>query len=67
MAIREEMPEIRIVVLTNVGDRILVDRVVQAGAVGYLCKGMRASELRMALKAAAAGQFQLSPLFQANG
>ena len=55
LLLREELPEIRVVVLTNVGDRILVDRVVRAGAAGYVRKGMRASELRAALKAAAAG------------
>jgi DNA-binding NarL/FixJ family response regulator len=34
---------------------------IRAGAIGYLLKDTRADELRRAIKAAAAGQVQLSP------
>ena len=34
---------------------------VRAGAIGYILKGSEAQELRAAIKAAAAGQVQLSP------
>lgn len=60
-AIRNEMPEIEVIALTSVLERASVVEAIQAGAIGYLLKDIRAAELRSAIKAAAAGQVQLSP------
>jgi NarL family two-component system response regulator LiaR len=60
-AIRQEVPEAEVIALTSVlEDRAIVDA-VRAGAIGYLLKDTEADELRQAIKAAAAGQVQLSP------
>jgi DNA-binding NarL/FixJ family response regulator len=59
--IRGELPEIKVLALTSVlEDRGVVDA-VRAGAIGYLLKDVHSEELRQAIKAAAAGQVQLSP------
>jgi NarL family two-component system response regulator LiaR len=60
-AIREEMPNIEVVALTSVLESESVVGAVKAGAIGYLLKDTQAAELRRAIKAAAAGQVQLSP------
>ena len=60
-AIREELPEIEVVALTSVLESDAVVSAVKAGAIGYLLKDTQAAELRRAIKAAAAGQVQLSP------
>jgi DNA-binding NarL/FixJ family response regulator len=60
-AIRREVPSTEVIVLTSVlEDRAIVEA-VRAGAIGYLLKDTEADELRQAIKAAAAGQVQLSP------
>jgi DNA-binding NarL/FixJ family response regulator len=43
------------------GITAMVVNAVRAGAIGYLLKDTEAEELRLAIKAAAAGQVQLSP------
>src|SRR5438874_11346516 len=60
-AIRDELPEIEVIALTSVLESTAVVGAVRAGAVGYLLKDTQAPELRRAIKAAAAGQVQLSP------
>jgi len=60
-AIRSELPETEIVALTSVLESEAVVGAVKAGAIGYLLKDTQALELRRAIKAAAAGQVQLSP------
>ncbi|MBV9230080.1 MAG: response regulator transcription factor [Chloroflexi bacterium] len=60
--IRQELPETEVVVLTSVLESASVARAVRAGAIGYLLKDAQAAELQKAIKAAAAGQVQLSPL-----
>src|SRR5947209_7488130 len=60
-AIRSELPETEIIALTSVLESASVVGAVRAGAIGYLLKDIQASELRRAIKAAAAGQVQLSP------
>jgi NarL family two-component system response regulator LiaR len=60
-AIRREDPEIEIVALTSVLEDTSIVDAVRAGAIGYLLKDTEAHELRRAIKAAAAGQVQLSP------
>mgnify|MGYP003619273882 CR=1 FL=1 len=59
--IRREMPEIEVVALTSVLEDEKVIGAIRAGAIGYLLKDTEADELRRAIKAAAAGQVQLSP------
>jgi two-component system, NarL family, response regulator LiaR len=60
-AIRAELPDVEVVVLTSVLDDVAIMRAVRAGAVGYLLKEASGDELRGALRAAGAGQVQLSP------
>jgi two-component system, NarL family, response regulator LiaR len=59
--LRRELPEIEIVALTSVLEDTAVMGAIRAGAIGYLLKDTEADELRKAIKAAAAGQVQLSP------
>lgn len=59
--IRREFPEVEVIALTSVlEDKAVVDA-VRAGAIGYLLKDTEADELIRSIKAAAAGQVQLSP------
>ena len=60
-AIRRELPETEVIALTSVLEDASVAGAVRAGAIGYLLKDTEADELRRAVKAAAAGQVQLSP------
>jgi DNA-binding NarL/FixJ family response regulator len=59
--IRRELPDVEVIALTSVlEDKSVVDA-VRAGAIGYLLKDTESDELIRAIKAAAAGQVQLSP------
>lgn len=60
-AIRAELPETEVVAVTSVLEDASVIGAVRAGAIGYLLKNSHADELCRAIKAAAAGQVQLSP------
>jgi DNA-binding NarL/FixJ family response regulator len=60
-AIRREMPEIEVLALTSVLEDASVVGAVRAGAIGYLLKDTQADALCQAIKAAAAGQVQLTP------
>ncbi len=60
-AICRELPDTHVVVLTSMLEDASVSGAVRAGAIGYLLKDTSAPELRQAIKAAAAGQVQLSP------
>ena len=60
-AIRKQLPETEVIALTSVLESTAVVGAVKAGAIGYLLKDTKAPELRKAIKAAAAGQVQLSP------
>ena len=59
--IRRELPEVEVVALTSVLEDEKVIGAIRAGAIGYLLKDTEVDELRRAIKAAAAGQVQLSP------
>jgi DNA-binding NarL/FixJ family response regulator len=59
--IRRALPDTEVLALTSVLEHAAVVDAVRAGAIGYLRKDTRADELRRAIKAAAAGQVQLSP------
>jgi two-component system, NarL family, response regulator LiaR len=60
-AIKQALPEVEIIALTSVLEDSSVVGAVRAGAIGYLLKDTKADELIRAIKAAAAGQVQLSP------
>jgi DNA-binding NarL/FixJ family response regulator len=64
--IRGELPDVEVIALTSVLDDSLVFGAVRAGAIGYLLKDMEAEELNRAIKAAASGQVQLSPVAAAR-
>src|ERR671917_1103591 len=59
--IRSELPDTEVIALTSVLEDASVAGAVTAGAIGYLLKDTRSDELCRAIKAAAAGQVQLSP------
>ena len=59
--IRREFPDTEVIALTSVLEDEAVIKAMRAGAIGYLLKDTQAEELRRAIKAAAAGQVQLSP------
>ncbi len=60
-AIRGELPETEVLALTSVLESASAVEAIRAGAIGYLLKDTQAAALRKAIKAAAAGQVQLSP------
>ncbi|MCC6614252.1 MAG: response regulator transcription factor [Anaerolineae bacterium] len=60
-AIKQLVPETEIVALTSVLEDQSVIGAVRAGAIGYMLKDTDAPELINAIRAAAAGQVQLSP------
>lgn len=64
-AIHSQLPETQIIALTSVLESDAVVEAIRAGAIGYLLKDTQPGELRRVIKAAAAGEFQLSP--QATG
>jgi len=59
--IRRELPGTEVIALTSVLEDASVVGAVKAGAIGYLLKDTQSDELCRAIKAAAAGQVQLSP------
>ena len=60
-AIKERCPGIQILVLSSFSDPALVQRVIQAGAIGYLLKDVPIDELADGIRAAAAGKTVLAP------
>jgi NarL family two-component system response regulator LiaR len=59
-AIRKEHPQVQVLALTSFHDRERVQQAMQAGAAGYLVKGVSASQLAEAIRVAHAGQTILS-------
>src|SRR6266550_4989318 len=59
--VRRELPDTEVVALTSVLEDASVVGAVRAGAIGYLLKDTDADALCRAIKAAAAGQVQLTP------
>ncbi len=59
--IRGELPDTEVLALTSVLEDASVVGAVRAGAIGYLLKDTDAEALCRAIKAAAAGQVQLTP------
>jgi NarL family two-component system response regulator LiaR len=59
--IREHFPTVQVLALTSFRDEELVQRALQAGAIGYLLKNVSADDLATAIRAAHAGQPTLAP------
>jgi len=59
--IRAAQPDTEVIALTSVLENEKVFDAIRSGAIGYLLKDTESEELRRAIKAAAAGQVQLSP------
>jgi NarL family two-component system response regulator LiaR len=59
--IRERFPGIQIIALTSFKEKELVQRVLEAGAIGYLLKNVTATELALAIRSAHAGRPTLAP------
>lgn len=59
-AIRREFPHAQIIILTSFPEEDLVRRAMQAGAIGYLLKGVPIDELAGAIRSAYAGKPILS-------
>jgi len=60
-AIREHCPQIQVIALTSFKEKELVQRALEAGAIGYLLKNVTADELADAIRAAHAGRPTLAP------
>jgi NarL family two-component system response regulator LiaR len=58
--IRKQCPSTQVIALTSFKDEILVKSALQAGAISYLLKGVSASELAQAIRAAHAGRPTIS-------
>ncbi len=59
--LRRRFPQVRVLALTSFGEGELVQRALQAGAIGYLLKDTRGGELVGAVRSAFAGAPVLSP------
>jgi DNA-binding NarL/FixJ family response regulator len=59
--LREQAPEVRVLVLTTFGTDADITRAVDAGATGYLLKDAPREQLFGAIRAAARGESVLSP------
>jgi NarL family two-component system response regulator LiaR len=60
-AVRERCPATSVIALTSFPEEDLVQRALEAGAMGYLLKNVKADELAAAIRAARAGKPTLSP------
>jgi NarL family two-component system response regulator LiaR len=59
--IRQQNPSIQVLALTSFQERDLVERALQAGAIGYLLKNVSAHDLANAIREAHAGRSTLAP------
>ncbi|GER89535.1 hypothetical protein KDW_49540 [Dictyobacter vulcani] len=60
--IRQDLPTTEVLVLTETHAGLDIIKAIRAGAIGYLLKNAQATDLRTAIRAAAAGQVYLSPV-----
>ncbi len=60
-AIRERFPDIQVIALTSFKEDDMVQRALQAGAIGYLLKNISADELARAIRSAYEGKPTLAP------
>jgi len=66
VCLHAECPEVRVVALTAYEDRGYLNRLLAAGAVGYILKRSAADELVQAIRQTAAGQRYLDPALAAD-
>jgi two-component system, NarL family, response regulator LiaR len=59
--IREQCPQTQVIALSSFHDPELVEKAIQAGAIGYLLKNISASDLAHAIREAHAGRSILAP------
>ena len=59
--IHEKYPPVKVIALTSFTEKNMVQKALQAGAIGYLVKNITASELGSAIRSAFAGKMTLSP------
>ncbi len=59
--ILEEHPDIQVIALTSFKEKDLIERVMEAGAIGYLLKNVGADELAEAVRDAFQGKPTLAP------
>jgi len=64
--LREQAPEVQIVVLTTYADDESIVSALRAGAIGYLTKDAPGEEIEKAVRDAAAGRTRLDPAVQAR-
>ena len=60
-AIRKKFPHIQVIALTSFKEGKVIQRALEAGAIGYLLKDVSADDLVRAIRAACAGRATLSP------
>ena len=60
-AIRQQFPSAQVIALTSFKEEGLVEKALQAGAIGYLLKDVSADKLVAAIRSAHKGQATLSP------
>lgn len=58
--VREHCPEVQVIALTSFQEIDLIERALQAGAIGYMLKNVSAEELAKAIRDAHAGRSTLS-------
>jgi two-component system, NarL family, response regulator LiaR len=59
--LRRRFPHVKVIALTSFREDDLVQRVIQAGAIGYLLKNVSGLDLAQAIRAAHAGRPTLAP------
>ena len=59
--IKEERPDVAVVILTSFSDRERILRALDAGAAGYLLKDAESDDLARSIRAAARGDAPLDP------
>ncbi len=59
--IREQFPQVQVLALTSFKEDVRIQKVLEAGAIGYLLKDISADDLAVAIRAAHAGRVTLAP------
>lgn len=60
-AIRQQFPQIQVIALTSFKEGKVIQKALEAGAIGYLLKDVSADDLARAIRAAYVGRVTLSP------
>lgn len=60
-AIRQKFPQVQIIALTSFKEGEMIQKALEAGAIGYLLKDVTADDLVRAIRAAYSGRATLSP------